>query len=318
MMSRTLALTSVALCAMGLFAPRALAQSPSPATDDASATSARSQYNAGTKAFSEQRYAEAALAFEAAAAEKPSPVALFTAALSWDRTSAPDRAADDYARALALPGLPPDKTTQAKDRLAQLESMLGAVAVTGPDGVRVQLDSNSERPVPATLHGSVGVHSLAVRSAGGAIDQRRVVLERGKVVPLDLGPLPPPDATKPPPAPAPEPAPPPPAASDWKKPVGFVAVGTGGAMLLAGVVFGLEADGARNAYNAAPAQASYDHASQMQMWTDVAFIAGGVLAGAGIALLVWPQPKHAEAPPSAPSAIIIRPTLGGASVVGTF
>src|ERR1700722_13181735 len=118
-MSRPLALTSVLACAVGLFAPSVLAQSPSP-TDDASATNARSQYNAGTKAFSEQRYAEAALAFEAAAAEKPSPVALFTAALSWDRTSAPDRAADDYARALALPGLPPDKTTQAKDRLAQL------------------------------------------------------------------------------------------------------------------------------------------------------------------------------------------------------
>ena len=95
-MSRPLALTSVLVCAMGLFAPTVLAQAPSPAPDDASATNARSQYNAGTKAFSEQRYAEAALAFEAAAAEKPSPVALFTAALSWDRTSAPDRGQTIY------------------------------------------------------------------------------------------------------------------------------------------------------------------------------------------------------------------------------
>jgi hypothetical protein len=317
MVARALVVTSFVACALGLAVPSSFAQSPPPSADDAAANEARTQYNAGTKAFADQRYAEAALAFEAAAALKPSSVALYTAALSWDRMNAPDRAADDYARSVALPGLAPDKLQQARDRLAQLETMLGAVAVTGPDGARVQLDSNTERAVPVTLHGTVGVHTLAVRSPSGEIDQRRVVLERGKTAPLDLSPAPSPapvpttssQAAPPPPEPPPPVAEAP--ASDWKKPVGFAVVGTGGALILAGIVLGIEADGARDAYNASPTRTAYNHASQMQTWTNVAFIAGGVLAAAGIALVVWPHPKHAE---PASAGLLVVPN----GVVGSF
>ncbi|HTQ45631.1 MAG TPA: hypothetical protein VMI75_22885, partial [Polyangiaceae bacterium] len=276
-------------------APSALAQQSQPASADEgdAATSARNAYNAGTKAFADQRYGEAAIAFETAAAEKPNAIALFTAALSWDKTNAPERAADDYARAIALPGLPPDKIAQAKERLASLESMLGAVAVTGPDGTRVQLDANTERPVPATLHGAAGVHTLMVRSSSG-IERRQVVVERGKTAPLDLAtappaPAPPPNAATAQPTPPetpPEATPPPQPKSDWKKPVGLTLMGVGGATLLAGVVLGLEAQDAKNAYDAAPVQATYDHASSMQTWTTVAFVAGGVLAAGGIALFL--------------------------------
>jgi hypothetical protein len=315
MSPRFLTLSTTLACAIGLAVSNARAQAP----DDADATAARSQYNAGTKAFADQRYAEAALAFEAAADAKPSPVALFTAALSWDRTNAPDRAADDYARALALAGLPADKSAQAKDRLALLESMLGAVSVSGADGVRVQLDANSERPVPATLHGSSGVHTLTVRAAGGAIDRRSVVLERGKVTTLDLAAAPPASsdahaAPPPPPSPPPaEPAPSPPAPSDWKKTVGIAAAGVGGATLLAGIVLGVEANDAKNAYDAAPAQATYNHASGLQTWTNVAFIAGGVITAAGVALILWPS--HGASEP-AKAEVSVLP--GGLAVKGAF
>jgi hypothetical protein len=302
-------------CALGLTVSSARAQAPS--VDDADA--ARSQYNAGTKAFADQRYAEAALAFEAAADAKPSPVALFTAALSWDRTNAPERAADDYARALAQPGLPADKSAQAKDRLALLESMLGVITVSGADGVRVQLDANSERPVPATLHGSSGVHTLTVRAPGAPIERRSVVLERGKTTSLDLAtapPVPASDAHAPPPPPGPpqppEP-PPPPAPSDWKKPVGIAATGVGGATLLAGVLLGFEATDAKNAYVAAPAHATYDHASALQTWTNVAFIAGGVITAGGLALIFWPG--HGAAEP-AKAEVSLLP--GGLLVKGAF
>jgi hypothetical protein len=160
-----LASVAVFFCAA---APSALAQPAQPASADEgdAAASARNAYNAGT-------------------------IALYTAALSWDQTNAPERAADDYARALALPGLPPDKIAQAKERLATLESMLGTVAVSGPEGTRVQLDANTERPVPATLHGAAGVHTLMVRSPSGGIERRQVVVERGKTTPLDLATAPP-------------------------------------------------------------------------------------------------------------------------------
>jgi hypothetical protein len=304
MSPRFLPLSTALVCALGLAVSTARAQVASADDSDAAANAARSQYNAGTKAFADQRYAEAALAFEAAADAKPSPVALFTAALSWDRTNAPDRAADDYARSIALGGLPADKAAQAKDRLSVLEGTLGAVTVSGADGVRVQLDANSERPVPATLHGAAGVHTLTVRAPGGGIERRSVVLERGKTTMLDLATAPPapaPDAHAPPaPAPAPSPAPSAhPAHGDWRTPVGIAATGVGGATLLAGVLLGFEANDAKNAYVAAPAHATYDHASTLQTWTDVAFIAGGVITAAGVALILWPalgssEPAHAE------------------------
>ncbi len=305
-------LSTALACALGLAASSARAQA------DADAEAARSQYNAGTKAFANQRYAEAALAFEAAADAKPSPVALFTAALSWDKTNAPDRAADDYARALALSGLPADKSAQAKDRLALLESMLGAITVSGVDGARVQLDANSERPVPATLHGSSGVHTLTVRAPGAPIERRSVVLERGKTTALDTR-----DGT--------------PAArvrrartaaawssasagasscrctGDWKKPVGIAATGVGGATLLAGVLLGFEATDAKNAYVAAPAHATYDHASALQTWTNVAFIAGGVITAGGLALILWPSHGGSE-----PAKAEVSLLPGGLLVKGAF
>jgi len=309
-------------------APSALAQQPQLASADEAdaAASARNAYNAGTKAFADQRYGEAAIAFETAAAEKPNAIALFTAALSWDKTNAPERAADDYARALALPGLPPDKVAQAKERLASLESMLGAVAVAGPDGTRVQLDANTDRPVPATLHGAAGVHTLMVRSPSGSIERRQVVVERGKTAQLDLATAPPatpspaPNATPAPPPPPetpPEGTPPPAARSDWKKPVGLTLMGVGGATLLAGVVLGLEAEDAKNAYDAAPVQATYDHASSLQTWTTVAFVTGGVLAAGGIALFLWPSHTQATEP-STTTGVEIVPGLGGAAIRGAF
>ncbi len=323
--------SAIAACGvLGVGAAPARAQTPAspapapasaaasvPSADDA-ADAARSQYNAGTKAFADQRYAEAALAFEAAADAKPSAVALLTAALSWDRTNAPDRAADDYARALALPGLPADKTAQAKDRLAVLEGTLGAVSVTGAEGIRVQLDANSERPVPATLHGAAGVHTLTVRAPSGAIERRSVVLDRGKTTPLDLATAPPapsPDAAANPGPPAPAAAhveATPHASGDWKKPVGIALAGVGGATLLAGTLLGFQAIDAKNAYVAAPAHATYDHASSLQTWTTVAFIGGGVLAAGGIALIVWPASSSSS---SSPEVAVVP---GGLRVKGVF
>jgi len=120
-----------------------------PAAD--SAADARQQYQMGTQAFSQKRYSEAALHFEAAAAFKANAVALYTAALAWDLASRPERAADAYARALEVPGLDTKQTNVAKDRVAALEKSLGTVMVTAPEGWKVQLDTLTEVPAPARL-----------------------------------------------------------------------------------------------------------------------------------------------------------------------
>jgi hypothetical protein len=173
--------------------------------------------------------------------------------------------------------------------------------------------------VPATLHGSSGVHTLTVRAPGASIERRSIVLERGKTTTLDLAtapPVPASDAHAPPPPPGPpppaEPAPPP-APSDWKKPVGIAATGVGGATLLAGVLLGFEANDAKNAYVAAPAHATYDHASALQTWTNVAFIAGGVITAGGLALIFWPSHSAAE-----PAKAEVSLLPGGLLVKGAF
>lgn len=318
------------LSALGLVACAALAGAPTARAqvvgggDDAASANARARYNAGTKSFADHHYVEAALDFEAAASEKASPVALYTAALSWEQANVPDRAADDYARALAAPGLPADKVGQAKDRIASLEAVLGAVTVSGPEGTRVQLDANTELAVPATLHGAAGVHSLSTRAAGKSIERRSVVLERGKAVALDLATEPAPPPSGPPKkvdAPPPPPATPPPAAppsGDWRRPVGFGVLGFGSALLLSGAVLGAEAIGARDVYRGGPTQGAYDHATELQTWTNVAFIAGGILAAGGIALVVWPSSRSSGEPAPRAEALAIVPSLGGLVARGAF
>jgi hypothetical protein len=251
----------------------------------------RAKYDAGTSAFADGRFVEAALDFEAAAGDQPNAVALYTAALSWEKAGVPDRAADDYARALAMGGLPPDEAERATQRLAMLEGALGAVLVTGAtDETRVQLDANTELPTPAKLHAAAGVHALIVRTKGRPIERMSVVLSRGTTTKLDISgaqsgtsPTPPPPEAHPTATSAGTTQ-----ATPLRNAAGFAILGAGATALLAGALLGVQALGARDAYNAAPTSAGYDHATAMQTWTTAAFVSGGVLAAAGLVLVLWP------------------------------
>lgn len=259
------------------------------------ATEARQQYQMGTQAFSQKRYSEAALHFEAAAALKASAIALYTAGLAWDLASRPERAADAYTRALEVPGLDPKQSTVAKDRVSALEKTLGTLAVRAPEGWKVQLDTLTEVSAPARLHGSPGVHALTIRKPQKPIERRDVTLEAGKVESIELEEAP--EAPPEPAEPETKPAPPPPAASapDTREPfwntlraVGVGVAGVGVAALGAGAVLGVNAGGAKDAYDAAPTRAAFDHASALETWTNIAFVSGALLVAGGVALVVIP------------------------------
>lgn len=277
-------------CAAISAASPALADDPDPSVE------ARQQYQQGTKAFSGKKYAEAALHFEAAAALKPSAIALYTAALAWDLASRPERAADAYARALEVPGLDEKQTNTAKDRVAALEKSLGAVDVKAPDGWKVQLDTFSEVKAPAKLHGAPGVHSLAVRAPNKPVEKKDVTLEAGKIVNLDLKEEPKVEPkVEEPPKKEPEPPktealPPRLAHPFWTTPrvIGIGVAGLGAATLLGSIVLGLNAKDAESAYDSAPTRPAYDHASSLQTWTNISIIAGAALVAGGIALVVVP------------------------------
>lgn len=345
----------VVLVALSSVAPSLRAQvsadEPAAATQGDPAKMARDRYNAGLQAYQSRRFREAALHFEAASAAVTSAIALYTAGTAWELSDQPERAADDFARCLALPNLPQDKANNARDRLAALQTVLGRVEVTAPDGWRVQLDSNTELPTPAVLHGSAGTHTITGRSPDKQIDRRTVTLTIGQAVKVEL--TPPPEVKKePPPS---EPVKPPsepvkPASpsdsssgSTFRRGLGFGAIGFGGAALVSGIVLGLQANGARDAYNARPSQEGFDHANALATWTTVAFIGGAVFVAGGVALVIWPaskpsgpaheappeKNKNDDVPPTSPigrrvpsgspiESLVIAPTLGGAVVRGTF
>jgi hypothetical protein len=315
----------LSLVATSSVAPRAQA-------DEASAdpaAEARRQYNLGKTAYEAGRYSDGALAWEAAAAIKPHAATLFSAALAWEKANQPERAADDFVRALGVPGLNAQQTATAKERVAQLEATLGSLEATGPAGWRVQLDTLSEVPVPARLHAAPGSHALASHAPGGPpAPSRDVTLEAGKTLTVDVTPVPPKPPVAPAPPPPPEPpsppavvehaAPPPPAATPVRRFVGFGLLGVGVATAGAGIVLGIEALSARDAYNAGPTQASFDHAQSLATWTDIALIAGGVIAVGGGVLAFLPSASATPAAGPPPVGITVAPTLGGAIVRGTF
>lgn len=300
------------------FALAATAAAPEARADDVpadTANEARQQYQQGMQAFQQKRYSEAALHFEAAASLRINGVTLYTAGLAWDNASRPERAADAYSRSLDVGGLDPKQTGLARDRVSQLERTLGTVAVSAPEGWKVQLDTFTEVPVPARLHASPGVHALSVRAPGRPIERRDVSLEAGKVVSLDLKDepkvtaKPEPEPVKPPSPPVAAPAPPP-RESYWitRRVVGVGVGGVGVAALLSTVILGINANDAKSAYDAGPTRESYDHASSLQTWTNVALVSGALLVAGGVALVVWPdKDKDAEVKLGvAPSGAMLR------------
>lgn len=318
---RKASLWRVALVGLVLGCGFALSASPARADDSAETTAeAKARYRQGTEAFAQKRFVEAALHFEAASALRPHAVTLYTAALAWDSAGQPERACDAFGRAIELPGLDAKQGQTARERVQSLEKTLGTVSVKVPAGWKVQLDSLTEVSGAARLHAAPGAHVLTVRPAGFPIERRDVSLEAGKVVDVEITeaqllaakkaaePAPPPKVEAPPPPPAPPPAPPPPPPS-LMKPFGFVLAGTGGALVLGGIVLGTQALGARDAYNAGPTREAYDHASGLQTWTTVALVSGIVVAAAGVTLVLLPIGKTETKVSLSPTAVAFGGTF---------
>ena len=311
------------------------------AQDDATTAEAKKQFLAGTKAFSSGKFAEAAQAFETAAALKPNAVALYTAALAWEQANQSERAADDYGRALALPGsgLNAQQQQTAKERLVALEKVLGTLDVSGPDGYKVQLDQFTEAPTPVRLHGTGGTHSLSVSAPGKPAEKREVLLEGGQVQKMDVAPAPAVPVKH-------EETTEPTAKTvvveknvshlSVLKAVGFTSIGVGVTTALAAILLGISAQDAGDAYNAAPNHAALVHANALADWTTGAWITAGIFVAAGVTLVLIPEksaptkeaapapkPQDQEKPEDAMRSVhrarlVVAPTLGGLVLRGSF
>ena len=201
-----------------------------------------------------------------------------------------------------------------------------------PPGFTVQLDSGTEAPAPARLHGVAGIHSLAIAAPDRPIARRDVRLDPGKPLALVLKDEPvqnthsshaptEPNAQEPvkdatqPAAPAPRSTAEAPHAApgQFRRSIGFAAIGFGAASLGATILLGVETVNARNAYNATPTHPLYDHEQTLQTATNVALVGGAVLLAGGIVLVLWPAGSS-----SGEVTVGIAPAPGGGSLVGSF
>jgi len=288
---------------------------------------ARNRYNQGKAAMEAGRYREVALYFEATAKLRKHAAAPYAAAMAWDKAEEPSRAADNFARALEMPGLNKKTEKEAKQRLELLEQSLGTLLVTGPEDLVVQFEGSTEANPPARLHGAPGINTLLV-ARGDKIERRDVMLKAGEQQELDVTePIAEPEA--PPPASASasasaEPPPPPPVevstdSAQTRKIIGYSAMGAGVLSAGVAVTLGLKTMSARDDFEADPTRDNYDRATGLRTWTNVAWAGAVVLGGVGAALVFWPTDDKADANKGQERAgVSLTPTPAGVQLRGTF
>lgn len=270
--------------------------------------------------MTEERYREAAMAFEAASRLRPHAVALYTAAQAWELAGEPARAADAFSLSLATPKLEAAQAERARQRLEALQKQLGVIQVLGDESTRVQLDDHSEFRAPVRLHATEGEHVLLILRVDGSVDRRPVDVKVGDLLEIDAEAresqggepgrrLADPQRR----AITPDDEQSLAGGSPWQT-LGFVSLGAGVAGLLGGALLGLSANSAEASYQASPARESYDHAKGLELKTNVMLIAGGVLTGLGVTLLILKPGEGKEPAPSAKLEL----SLGGVRALGSF
>jgi hypothetical protein len=105
---------------------------------------------------------------------------------------------------------------------------------------------------------------------------------------------------------------PPPRESFWitRRVVGVGVASLGVALLGGSVLLGVNANGAKRAYEAGPTRESFDHASSLETWTNVTLVASAVLVAGGIVLVVLPDRDEGR--------LRVASGPGGAVVMGRF
>jgi hypothetical protein len=246
---------------------------------------AAEQFKAGAAAYARSDFRAAAQAFERAYRAEPRAAAIYNGGLAWEAANERERAADDYSKALALPDLAPAQAADARSRLGALEKTLGKVDVTAPSGATVSVGHVERALAPITIHLTPGSHDVAVTLLDGTTDRRSVVIAAGAPAALAF------EAPKP--RVTPEKPPPPPVQEETKamptrKLLGFVAVGGGVVAGGAAIILGLSAVSAKDDFDASGHhdQDLHDKADSLRTMTNVCWVAAGVLAGAGVVLIL--------------------------------
>lgn len=309
LLSRVIPLT--ALVGALAYAPCALAQQPTPPPGDAaSRATARQLALEGVAAHGRADWPAVIDRFERAEQLFHAPVHLRYLAIAYERSAQPNmvRAAETWQRlsqeqlAADAPQVFRDAVAEARRELERLDGRLGHLAVElSPtlQGATVTLDG---QPVPADALSSVryvdaGPHTVRAQLAGRPDVERQINVPPGGTERVRLDP----------PAPAVEaPVVVAPRTTTVLRPnplrtVGFVTAGVGGAALVGGLITGLMASSEYDQLALdcpmmrCTTQAQLDRRSSVDTLSATStalFISGGVLAAAGVVLILVGKPRE--------------------------
>ncbi len=268
----------------------ALHGQPASAAEERSA--AREIFDAAQKLFVSKNFRAAALAFESAAEKEPAGGAHYAAGVSWHEAGEPARAADNLTRALGFDDLDAHMQKDAQARLETLKRSVGRIRVNAPRGTRVSVAHVQSATPPVELFAAPADQLVKVVWPSGYASSHLVSVTAGQRVDLDLSERDEPRGWETEAARtqrverAPE--------SDlpiW----GWVAVGAGGALALAGGVLLANGVSARDDFRESGRtdQDARDRAVSLRTWGNVLLIGGVVCAAGGLTLVVMaPDEPH--------------------------
>jgi hypothetical protein len=283
--------------------------------DDAHDRASRA-YEDARKAFEGGAYQAAAVAFERVFDAVANGASMVAASRAWEKAGEPALAADDLATSLTVGDLGAQEAKKAKQHLDLLETDLGRVHVTGPDGTTLTSSHARAMRTPADVHARVGSLTVAAVLPDGSRMAREVEVTPGGVVNVDL------HATVAPPA-----APP---LTDSKgdespstsRPLRTAAWVTGGAALAAGIAAGALAPIFKSKNDDWASSARTDGGQRssvvsLQIATDTAFLSAcGLAATSTVLFLLSAQPSPKRSAASAGTHVSVGP--GWVGLTGRF
>ncbi|HMR76211.1 MAG TPA: hypothetical protein PKD61_13890 [Polyangiaceae bacterium] len=242
-------------------------------------------FTAGSSAYHRGEFRAAAEAFESAHRHAPRAATILNAARAWRAAEEPGRAANAYAAALNLGGLPSEEQQNAQQQLTALSATLGRVQLLGPAGTVVGLGEQQKLAVPTEVYVAPGTYSLTALFPSGQRITRTVRVRIGtQQERLEAPPAEPPQATRAsaaPESPALESGS---SQSAW----GIASLGAAGALTVGAVILGTRALDARDRYDASDRRdiEAYDEAKSLRLWTNVLWGGAVVAGGVGVTLIV--------------------------------
>ena len=282
-------------------APPAAAKDAAAPKDPAVVERADAAFEEGRELFDQGRFREACEKFELSMQLDPSPGTLLNLGNCYEPQG-------DLVRALALfeqafadaqrsndPRRKELWTDASRERIANLSRRVPQLSVRGaPSDAEVSIDGNGQRP-SGVLRINPGRHRIEVRAPGKQPFTQEFDIASGQRLAINVPPLEAEAGPAPPPPAAPaEPAPPRDTSTATYGPWPYVLGGTGAVLLGTSLVTGLMANSKASKLerecdgnDCDPSlQGTKDSAKSLALATDVLWISGLIVAGAGVTLFI--------------------------------